>query len=146
MENKYHIAGYDILPMNNESFRVQSPKEIRYTTHFNLQEAKQEAVLAADIIHGIDDHWLGGPENQTAMQLGKRKQTMERLLRIDGRVMTRQAFIRDYVEEGYCLIVRRVSRIKPMTRMQHFRADNEEQAGVNSRNGKNRTLNLARRP
>ena len=61
------------------------------------------------------------------MYAGKARTVLNNHIRWDDRVMTSQAFIEAQVIRGYIPRIVQEDRIKPMSRMAYFRADNEEQ-------------------
>lgn len=62
-----------------------------------------------------------------AMQAARVAAVLDKLIRCEGEVMTRREFIARKVADGLALSIEQHDRIKPLTRMQAFRASNEEQ-------------------
>ena len=91
------------------------------------------------------DHSTVGPMNSdradgqpptretTNLNAKRAAATLDKMIRCDGAIMTRREFVALKIGEGLRPTVGREDRIQPMTRMQFFRATNEEQRAHDAR-------------
>ena len=66
-------------------------------------------------------------DRMAAAKFARQSAILEKLIRCDGQVMTRRAFLHSKIRDGLRLTVEQHDRIAPMSRMATFRASNEEQ-------------------
>ena len=66
-------------------------------------------------------------KNLTPMQQGKVNKQLEKLIRINGIIYTYRDAVKMFVNSGAKLETREVNKIKEMSRMRDFRANNAEQ-------------------
>lgn len=66
-------------------------------------------------------------DRMAAAKFARQSEILEKLIRCDGQVMTRRAFLHSKIRDGLRLTVEQHDRIAPMSRMATFRASNEEQ-------------------
>jgi hypothetical protein len=66
-------------------------------------------------------------DRMAAAKFARQSAILEKLIRCDGQVMTRRAFLNSKIRDGLRLTVEQHDRIAPMSRMATFRASNEEQ-------------------
>ncbi len=66
-------------------------------------------------------------DRMAAAKFARQSAILEKLIRCDGQVMTRRAFLHSKIRDGLRLTVEQHDRIAPMSRMRFFRAGNEQQ-------------------
>ena len=66
--------------------------------------------------------------NYTPMKIGQAKKTLLAPIRVNGVLTTVHEFIESSVAAGLTLSTEQEDKIKPMSRMAYFRADNNQQA------------------
>lgn len=66
-------------------------------------------------------------DRMAAAKFARQSAILEKLIRCDGQVMTRRAFLHSKIRDGLRLTIEQHDRIAPMSRMATFRASNEEQ-------------------
>lgn len=127
--------------VQNESNRTNG-KVLGDTLHKSLAEAKGEAVLQAARVQlqvqpkptntkdiTVSANFDGFFENvgYSVLQAGQAKKALLAPVRMDNETMPSHEFVRKLLADGHSPNSTMQDRIKPMTRMAFFRADNREQ-------------------
>lgn len=139
MNNAITYAGLTLYPFHDK-WAVQLPENqsndtaVGDTLHLSLDAAKEEALLITgdktantEQVEKPFTPWLGGPENMKESAYEKRALLLKGLIRCDGTVMKKRQFVEMLVERNLALSVRKEPKVKDMSRMRHFRANNEQQ-------------------
>lgn len=137
--NSFYQYGIKVYPHDNQ-WAVQHPGNVGTKETFGdtLHPSKKDAQVEACLIAGVAPHdinasitpftpWLGGPLNQKESTYEKRATRLNKRVSYKEQTITKKALIEQKVAAGGKLHVREVPKIKDMSRMQHFRANGDEQ-------------------
>ena len=118
----------------NDMAREEAYDIERYERHLaDLERQRQVEVQMLEAANKRTASWNGYCADLPPMRREKIWQTLEKLIRCSGEVMTRKVFIERLCAQGEKLNISYVDRIKDMSRMAFFRANNEQQRAYEKR-------------